>query len=299
MKYNEIVYMAYTDKLINGSPKELDVERPDHAVGRRQGRPEGAATSSNERSGSDRHRASVLPISSGRCMPVTPWHAKPASDHLSSTVPELKGVGVQAHQMTNSTPTTSQRDPAPSVGKTLAEMVIPPTRAHTRKAWQNCHTSMHRRKGTMVIAPFFRQQTARPPCLESGPMLKNLLMTTPSLFYVGFGCLRCRSSRRALPRRSTSLPSPSLCSPGQADTSAATPVTPFDNKTSFNGVRGGNFEQSKANGFTGGGQIGYNMQIGNGLFGSLPVIGGFGNGGAGGGLVIGVEADASYTDYRS
>ena len=70
----------------------------------------------------------------------------------------------------------------------------------------------------------------------------------------------------------------------------------FDNKTSFNGVRGGNFVQSKANGFTGGGQIGYNMQIGNGLFGGLPVLGGFGNGGAGGGLVIGVEADAAYID---
>ncbi len=73
----------------------------------------------------------------------------------------------------------------------------------------------------------------------------------------------------------------------------------FDNNTTFNGVRRANFVQSRTNGFTGGGQIGYNMQIGNGLFGGLPVLGGFGNGGAGGGLVIGVEADAAYTDLRT
>ena len=41
-------------------------------------------------------------------------------------------------------------------------------------------------------------------------------------------------------------------------------------------------------GFTAGGQIGYNYQLGN--------IGGFGFGGAGSGIVVGVEADAAYTD---
>ena len=72
----------------------------------------------------------------------------------------------------------------------------------------------------------------------------------------------------------------------------------FDNNTSFATTRGATraFSSSKTNGFTGGGQIGYNYQIGNvPLFGGLP---GLGNGGAGGGLVIGVEADAAYTDLN-
>ena len=43
-----------------------------------------------------------------------------------------------------------------------------------------------------------------------------------------------------------------------------------------------------SSGFTGGGQIGYNYQFGNGL----------GFGGGGGGIVVGVEADAAYTDLR-
>jgi outer membrane immunogenic protein len=53
------------------------------------------------------------------------------------------------------------------------------------------------------------------------------------------------------------------------------------------GIRPG-FGSIKRSGFTGGGQIGYNYQLGNGLFG----------GAGGGGLVIGVEADAAYTDVR-
>ena len=48
-------------------------------------------------------------------------------------------------------------------------------------------------------------------------------------------------------------------------------------------------------GFTGGGQIGYNQQIGN--FPLLGGLGGFGGAG-GGGLVIGAEADAAYTGLR-
>ena len=48
----------------------------------------------------------------------------------------------------------------------------------------------------------------------------------------------------------------------------------------------------KTNGFTGGGQIGYNQQIGN-----FPLLGSFA-GAAGGGLVFGVEADAAYTDLH-
>ena len=68
----------------------------------------------------------------------------------------------------------------------------------------------------------------------------------------------------------------------------------FDAKSSFNTTVGANrsFLQSSSNGFTGGGQIGYNMQLGN-----APFLGGFGGFG-GGGLVLGVEADASYTDLN-
>ena len=55
------------------------------------------------------------------------------------------------------------------------------------------------------------------------------------------------------------------------------------------GIRPG-YGSIRNTGFTGGGQIGYNYQLG-----SVPLLGGFG-GGNGGGLVIGVEADASYTD---
>ena len=50
-------------------------------------------------------------------------------------------------------------------------------------------------------------------------------------------------------------------------------------------VRGQNIS---SDGFTGGGQIGYNYQFGGGGFGGL--------GGAGGGIVVGIEADAAYTD---
>ena len=72
----------------------------------------------------------------------------------------------------------------------------------------------------------------------------------------------------------------------------------FDAKSTFNTTAGAGrtFLQSKASGFTGGGQIGYNMQLGN-----TPFLGGFGGfgGPAGGGLVIGVEADAAYTDLKT
>ena len=79
----------------------------------------------------------------------------------------------------------------------------------------------------------------------------------------------------------------------------------FDGNTSFRNagpaVANGTdapYLRTSANGFTGGGQIGYNMQLGGGI----PVIGqlgGFlGNGGTTGGVVIGVEADAAYTDLR-
>ena len=67
--------------------------------------------------------------------------------------------------------------------------------------------------------------------------------------------------------------------------------------TQQNGLNIGNrpnFFQQRADGFTGGGQIGYNYQLGGGL----PFIGALGNGGSPGGVVIGVEADASYTDLR-
>ena len=56
------------------------------------------------------------------------------------------------------------------------------------------------------------------------------------------------------------------------------------------------FVDNRSNGFTGGGTIGYNFQLGGGI----PLIsqlgGALGNGGATGGVVIGVEADAAYTD---
>ena len=64
-----------------------------------------------------------------------------------------------------------------------------------------------------------------------------------------------------------------------------------------NGLNIGNrprFFQQRADGFTGGGQIGYNYQLGGGL----PLLGALGNGGSQGGVVIGIEADASYTDLR-
>ena len=70
------------------------------------------------------------------------------------------------------------------------------------------------------------------------------------------------------------------------------------------------FLNNRENGFTGGGTIGYNFQLGGGLpllgslgsgFGSIingglgPILG---NGGAQGGFVAGIEADAAYTDLR-
>lgn len=71
----------------------------------------------------------------------------------------------------------------------------------------------------------------------------------------------------------------------------------FDANNQFATARGAtrSFISTKSNGFTGGGQIGYNYQIGNTpIFGAIPVFGG-----NGGGLVIGVEADAAYTDLNS
>ena len=72
----------------------------------------------------------------------------------------------------------------------------------------------------------------------------------------------------------------------------------FDSKSSFNTTVGAghSFLQSTSSGFTGGGQIGYNMQLGN-----APLLGGFGGFGGlgGGGIVIGVEADAAYTDLNT
>ncbi len=71
----------------------------------------------------------------------------------------------------------------------------------------------------------------------------------------------------------------------------------FDANNSFATARRATstFVTSKSNGFTGGGQIGYNYQIGNTpIFGAIPVFGG-----NGGGLVVGVEADAAYTDLNS
>ncbi|VVB49703.1 Porin [Beijerinckiaceae bacterium RH AL1] len=69
----------------------------------------------------------------------------------------------------------------------------------------------------------------------------------------------------------------------------------FDAKSSFNTTAGAarTFVQSKADGFTGGGQIGYNFQLGN-----APILGNLGGGFGGGGLILGVEADAAYTDLR-
>ena len=63
----------------------------------------------------------------------------------------------------------------------------------------------------------------------------------------------------------------------------------FDHEGSFTtvGTFGGARQTVSSDGFTGGGQIGYNYQ--------LPGFGG-GFGGPGSGLVIGLEADASYTD---
>ena len=80
----------------------------------------------------------------------------------------------------------------------------------------------------------------------------------------------------------------------------------FDGKNSYSnsgpavvGLVTTPFARTNANGFTGGGQIGYNMQLGGGI----PVIGQlggfFGNGGTTGGVVVGVEADAAYTDLRA
>ena len=59
------------------------------------------------------------------------------------------------------------------------------------------------------------------------------------------------------------------------------------------------YARTRSSGFTGGGQVGYNFELGNGAFGALPVLGSFGGVGlGGGGLVAGVEADAAYTDLR-
>ncbi len=64
----------------------------------------------------------------------------------------------------------------------------------------------------------------------------------------------------------------------------------FDNQEKFSGPTGNTIiggSRLKSDGFSGGGQIGYNYQLGG--------FGGFG-GGAGGGLVVGFEADAMYMD---
>ena len=55
----------------------------------------------------------------------------------------------------------------------------------------------------------------------------------------------------------------------------------------FNGTSVSPFASTKSNGFTGGGQIGYNYALGN-SFGGL----------GGGAFVVGVEADAAYTDLK-
>ena len=71
------------------------------------------------------------------------------------------------------------------------------------------------------------------------------------------------------------------------------------------------FFNNRSSGFTGGGTIGYNFQLGGGI----PLLGGFGsglgnafnaglgpilgNGGATGGFVAGIEADAAYTDLEN
>ena len=67
-------------------------------------------------------------------------------------------------------------------------------------------------------------------------------------------------------------------------------VDTFGNTAANNGVLTGNRpgpDKLRSDGFTGGGQIGYNYQFGG--FG-----GGFG--GPGSGIVVGVEADAAYTE---
>ena len=67
------------------------------------------------------------------------------------------------------------------------------------------------------------------------------------------------------------------------------------------------FVSNRSSGFTGGGTIGYNFQLGGGIpvisqlggaFGSGlgPILG---NGGATGGVIAGIEADAAYTDLES
>ncbi len=86
--------------------------------------------------------------------------------------------------------------------------------------------------------------------------------------------------------------------------------TPAQAAAFGNGNRPG-FINDRSNGFTGGGTIGYNFQLGGGLpllstlgsgFGSIvngglgPILG---NGGAQGGFVAGIEADAAYTDLKS
>ena len=71
---------------------------------------------------------------------------------------------------------------------------------------------------------------------------------------------------------------------------AETRVTARDSFGNVAGVAGGfgpTGFRSTADGFTGGGQVGYNLQ--------LPGLGGFG---PGGGIVVGVEADAAYTDLN-
>ena len=71
----------------------------------------------------------------------------------------------------------------------------------------------------------------------------------------------------------------------------------FNSRSSFNTAVGASrtFLQSQSNGFTGGGQIGYNYQLGNtSLLGGLGGLGGFG-----GGVIVGLEADAAYTDLNT
>ena len=75
-----------------------------------------------------------------------------------------------------------------------------------------------------------------------------------------------------------------------ANTSYAISGTAIGNLNAIaTGTRPGAFA-TRADGFTGGGQIGYNYEFGNNLgFGGL----------AGAGLVAGLEADAAYTDLRT
>ncbi len=74
----------------------------------------------------------------------------------------------------------------------------------------------------------------------------------------------------------------------------------FDGHQNFSnsgrGVAAGTYPayvRSSTDGFTGGAQIGYNYELGQT---GLPLLGGIG--GVGSGVVIGVEADAAYTDLR-